>query len=157
MVEMSSLNVVLAPRDRFHRDVHTFVHSALMNHMFSHKIAIVLSGPPTGTCGFSRDHDNCVFSRNVAYSTWSIVVAATRHQRSFILCPIHKAMSTYSRLEWQSVLWVIWHAQVIGCSSEKVTSSSSIHTLRSTATVRVPPPVVCDSSHAGSRGSWRST
>ena len=72
-VEMTSRNVILAPRNRFHSHVHAFIHGASIAHMLRYNVAVVLSGPPTGTCGFSRDHDDCVFSRNVAYGTWSIV------------------------------------------------------------------------------------
>jgi hypothetical protein len=155
---MTRINLILAPKNRLHGHVHTFIHSTSVDHTFRHEVAIVLSGPPTGTRGFSRDHDNRVFSRNVAYSTGSIVLFTIRHKKIFILSSIHVTITLYSSSKRQGVFWVIRHAHIISCSSLVAivgrSSSSRIYTFHSTATSGLPPPVVRDST---SRGSWGSS
>ena len=98
MPEMTSIDVISASWYGLHVAIHTDIFSSFMAYMLRHEVAIVLSGPPTGTRRFGRNHDNRVFGRNVAYSTWSIVLIATRHKRMFIFSSIHVAMTTHIRL-----------------------------------------------------------
>ena len=106
MKEMTSINVILASWYGLHDAIHTDIFSSSIVYRLRHEVAIVLSGPPIGTRHFGRNHDNCVFGRNVAYSTWSIVLIATRHRLDILAvissCPPAKLLVTYVHSSWLS-------------------------------------------------------
>ena len=135
--------------------INTLVHGTIVvvvKYCCWHEVARVLQSPSRWTAGFSWDHHDCHPRWSIAHSTGSIVVMKSwEWSRSTVTClvlhSIHIAVTLNSRLIAE-VVWIIRHAEVVGCSSPmrviRSTSPPCIHQLSSWDiwTASFPPPCV---------------
>ena len=143
--------------------VNTLIHGAMTITIVWHEIARVLQSPCWWTLSFSWDHCDCHPCWSIAHSTGDIVLINSREWSSSCLipCSIHIVVPLNSRCVAE-IVWIIWHAEVVGCSSLMCvvcsTNPSCIH--QSGAwdiwTTAFPPPCVDHSTISWSRGTCYS-
>ena len=74
MIEESSICIGLTSWQHFHFFIYTLKTSALVPLALSHEVAIILSGPSIRTAVFSRNGDDGRPCRDLADSTWYVVI-----------------------------------------------------------------------------------
>ena len=156
IIEMRGILICNTSCNCLRTEVEAGVCWSIVSFTFSHKPAIVLSGPWSWTPGFSRNHDRSSSVGDITDSTRWILLSQICKRASvvFMLWTLHYTVVRHcNSICFQMVVGIIRQTNLIRWSSPSVvissTCSSSVNQLSSsgTWTGTLPPSCVC---HSGS-------